>query len=174
VVFENYGHPHVHSTTNANSADNCTCAPSFYPNALGECVACPYGAHCSGHELLPVAVDGYGQVRVTDDGEHVFAECGKKFGCRAGFYRGDVHWPHDCAAGYVNGNTSDSWNTTRLCSLCDYDSGYFMVSTGCIQCDYGAGNAWYLILTAVTVLFWFPLLRELVGARFKSLYVTIS
>ena len=170
LVYDENGDAVVKPSVRGTSRSDCTCRPDYYAlnstSSDPECLPCPRGARCLGHTLQPMADDGFAQLLDAQGPQPIFHECTNN-GCLRGTYRQGVLRPYTCAQGYR------TWNESRLCSLCTEEDGYAMVINRCIVCDYGLHSGWYFVLALMSVLFWFPLLRELVGHRFKSLYVSI-
>lgn len=135
-----------------------------------ECVPCPSGGFCHGGLFEPISQlsGGYGQLgydRLTN--EPLFFKCA---GCVTGSVIPSFN-AHNCTDGYLNGS--------NLCATCEADLGYALVLKECVNCashpgmlNFGYGSGWYVVVSAVVTLLWFPILRELIGKRYKSLYVT--
>ncbi len=138
-----------------------------YDRADGaECVPCPSGGFCHGGLFEPIAQlsGGYGQLgydRLTN--EPLFFKCA---GCVTGSVLPSFN-AHNCTDGYLNGS--------NLCATCEADLGYALVLKECINCashpgmlNFGYGSGWYVVVSAVVTLLWFPILRELVGKRYGA------
>ena len=137
-----------------------------YDRADGAGASCPSGGFCHGGLFEPIAQlsGGYGQLgydRLTN--EPLFFKCA---GCVTGSVLPSFN-AHNCTDGYLNGS--------NLCATCEADLGYALVLKECINCashpgmlNFGYGSGWYVVVSAVVTLLWFPILRELVGKRYGA------
>eukprot|EP00966_Prymnesium_polylepis_P071761 1666779-Prymnesium_polylepis.1 len=184
--------PYMAASKGANSLLSCTCVEGYF-NMSSVCTPCPDGAVCLGGLFMPFAQPGYGQFSLysasaTPGEVPHFYECpgyetckddpnSQNCDCKGGSYtRVEMngislydYTPYQCNEGYVHGS--------ELCSRCTDDDSpagaYTYINRRCRKCP-GIGNGALVFFTILTVLVWFPLLRQLIAFWAKSMYTTTS
>ena len=171
-------------TTGATNSSHCLCKAGFFIDA-GECVKCPDEAECHGANFPPVAKKGYGQI--TTNGKN---NGGKNFFKCPNFQECVVDSDAcDCLGGSVNMTTLETTpfecsveggyaHGANLCGKCDASQGFALQGRLCVECTLGnsdnGGGVAYVALAIIVVLCWFPILRDLITKRFRSMYTTTS
>ena len=162
----------------ATNVSQCRCDSGFYvkngTKALVDgCAPCPAGAICVGAEYGPIALPGYGEVT---PGTNYFTECRAgdvsclggniKTGTpdiTTGTFPANVR-AYQCATGYVQNSS--------LCAACDKSLGYARQMEECNECT--MGDFFYVFISILAVVVWFPTQRVLIMFYLKSLYTTTS
>lgn len=165
-------------STGATNSSHCLCKAGFFID-FGDCVECPSEADCYGANFPPVAKKGYGQV---ESSKHFF-RCPNYEEC---VVDSDAC---DCLGGSVNMTALEATPFAcsikggyaygaNLCGKCDASQGFARQGRRCAECtlgnsDNGGGGA-YAAFAIIVVLCWFPILRDLITNRFRSMYTTTS
>ena len=160
--------------TGAATAAQCLCQEGFFVDADGACAACPDGAICHGAHFPPVAKRGYGQLALSNSSADFF-ECPNYELCLAGSSGcdcpgGSVNMKTGAVSAYTCDGAAGYADGSPLCGTCV--EGFAKALYECNECTLSSGA--YAVLSTLFVLLWFPLLRDLISRRVRSLYTTTS